>query len=139
MTWQVIAGFITACVAIIGTVIKLFEFIRDRARVEISFEPEVYGAPTGKPECYRVVTVTNRGRRPVTIQDMGVEYRNARPHRAVIYWPAGGTPRTLDESVSVNGFILRDAVDLMSVSRAFAQGSDGKIYRSPKYKYVKTS
>jgi hypothetical protein len=48
-------------------------------------------------------------------------------------------PRTLDESGLVKGFIPCDSVDLRDVSRAFAQGSDGRLYRSLKYKHSKTS
>ena len=101
-------------------------------------ELHLYRVKTVPPPPH-VIAAVNRGRRAITIEDLGLEYLGGRRHRAVIYWPAGGMPRALDESGLVKGFIPCDAVDLKNVSRAFAQVSDGRLYRSRKYKHAERS
>ncbi len=138
--WPDWKGALAALGAASG-ILGVWAFVRDRPRVRVTFVPreDCAPTPTGTSGCYRVISVVNRGRRRVTIEDLGLEYLGGQRHRAVIYWPAGGMPRALDESGVVKGFIPCDAVNLKDVSRAFAQVSDGRLYRSRKYKHAKTS
>jgi len=138
MIWQMVTGIIAACVGVTATVIKLLEFRRDRARVRVSFTPWSLSPLEGEPRVYCLIGVVNAGRRPVTVQAIGLQYKDGTTCYPGLKMYSGYMPATLNETEEVCGFIRHEDVKVENVLWAFAKTSDGKRYRSPKYKHART-
>jgi len=113
--------------------IKILEFLRDRPVVTVSLCLEARG-PNDPRGPYLVTTAVNKGRRPVTIEEIGVEYANGRLHIAATFWPNHlRPPATLTESEQFKGFIAAAPLKVEDVRGGFARGSDDRLYRSPRW------
>jgi hypothetical protein len=68
----VVAAY-AAVVSTITGVIQLSNFLRDRARVRVTvrYKMQIVGDPSYTDQSLTIVTVTNAGRRPVTITTVG--------------------------------------------------------------------
>ncbi len=130
-----ILGIYGAVVSSALAALRFWEFFRDRVRVEVLFHPYVATTIEGPPRMYSEVGVVNSGRRPVTIDALGVELIDGLKHFTMLCLPQ--LPITLTESKNVSGFIREGAVQLENVRRAIARTPGGRAYRSARYKHAK--
>jgi hypothetical protein len=116
-------------------IIRIRDFLLDRSSVRVTLGQENCG-PNDPRGAYVVISARNNGRRPVTLQAIGVLYLNGRSHRATNFWPPNVTwPLTLAESEMVKGFITADAFKARDVLRGFAEDSDGKVHRGRRFEH----
>ena len=78
-TLTITASAVAWYAAITSTVIACVQaanYFRDRARVKVQFQRnrEIFGDPRRAGMIFTMVTVTNTGRRPVTITNVGMMY-----------------------------------------------------------------
>jgi hypothetical protein len=128
--WSIVVG----AVPILGVAIGIFKLLRDRSSVKVNLCLEQRG-PNDPVGPYLVTTAMNRGRRPVTIEEIGIEYANGTFHLATVFWPKDlRPPATLTESRELKGFVPADAPLVGGrVRGGFAKTSEGKIKRSPRW------
>jgi hypothetical protein len=136
MTWEIVAGAVASLVATVGVVIKVAEFRRDQPHLRVSLTPEALNTFEGQPRVHCVIEVVNVGRGPVTVQAIGLKYKDGRSHIPGMKMYSRSMPATLNEHQDVCAFIRREEINAESVLCAFADTNDGKRYKSPKYKHA---
>jgi hypothetical protein len=124
---------ITAIIAVYGAVLSTIAIIRqwrtDRARIKFTVRRnmQIVGDPKYRDVTLTVLTVTNVGRRPVTITTFGAI--GLYPHRSMV---AAETQPTLPREITEGQFITsnwpQDDIDFSTIDYWSAHDSHGREY-----------
>jgi hypothetical protein len=113
-------------------VLKVYELRRDRASVAVSYKTgwRVTGSPVYRPDKdYLVVTVTNKGRRPVTITNVAGEAKHRGEGSFILADSVCYGNRELAEGKAVDYLCEQDALDLSKLRGFLAFDMTGRKYR----------
>lgn len=105
---EVVAWY-AAIVATLGLIISGYMAYRDRADLRISVSPDMIGlnGSDEEVEAYLMVHVANRGRRPVTVDGVGLIPRD--PARGEFLLTGSVQPRTITEG-KAESYLLRHSL-----------------------------
>jgi hypothetical protein len=114
-------------VAIYGAALSTFVYRRDRVDIVIKVRPHMKaeGRYTGMK--LTIITATNRGKRPVTIQGFAARHLNTRAH-SVFYDVRPTLPAQITESQTVSAFVDEANGVLDNVETYYAWDSVGREF-----------
>jgi len=121
-----------AIVATLSFILSAYHIVRDRARVILKFRKNmrVHGVPAYKPDKnYFVITVINRGRRPVTITRAGCKFRQKEKPWTIASDSFFYGSRELREGKSTDFLIEQPSIDFSRLLFIWADDATGRIYK----------
>ena len=123
-------GAIVASAAAIFSGINLW---RDRARVQVGVNPGMSMYPEDPGEegkTYTLISVSNRGRRPLTVTHVWFELEKDKGQRCLVADSVKGGPREVTEGKAVD-YVLKDApeVDLLAHKYVCVSDATGRTHR----------
>lgn len=135
-----VVAFYGAVLASITATVQLANFLKDRVRVkvQVQHDMQVVGDPMRDPEETMIlITITNVGRRPVTITTVGA--LRLFPNRTHYVFPdvIPQLPRELTEGKYIQAFVKQDGFDLSNISTWEAYTSIGKTFKLPEAPWYK--
>jgi len=139
ITILVTAGTVAWYAALISTallIVKVLEYYRERTKVVLKCKGNyrVYGEGLyeklyEKDKDYVVITVINKGKRPVTIQNVGFSQRNRNDKEGILADSFKEGPRELSEGKSTDYLVQQDLIDLEKIKYFVAYDQTGRQYK----------
>jgi hypothetical protein len=125
---------ITAIIAIYGAVLSTIAIVRqwrtDRAKIKVSVRRnmQIFGDPKYRDMTLTVLTVTNVGRRPVTVTTFGAI--GLHPHKSMVAATTQPTlPREITEGQYITSNWPQDDLDFSKIDYWSAWDSHGREYK----------
>jgi len=138
ITISVSADAVAWYAAIVSTGLLIIEFLRFwRERVNLVLKCKancrLYGTATTWPyradKDYIIITVINKGKRPVTIQNVGYVPKNKKDKSGILHDSLARGSRELTEGKSTDYLLQQDLVDLTKVKYFVAYDLTGRMYK----------
>jgi hypothetical protein len=125
---SVIAAY-AAIVATATGVVQFFNYRRDRARIKVSVRhnQEMLGYPRYSGKTLTVITVTNEGRRPVTVNTIGATRPYPLTHLLLLD-SLPSLPHELTEGKNLMAILPESELDLSTIESWYATNAVGKTY-----------
>ena len=121
-----------AIVATVGAAIQIAAYFRDRARLEVTFQREMQylNDPLHPPDTvFTIITITNVGRRPVTVRNIGLQKRGRKG--AILTDVQPMLPHELTEGKFAVATLDETGLDMEEVAYFAAWYSAGRMYCAP--------
>jgi hypothetical protein len=127
------ANLLSIYAAIISTlvfIIQLLNYINNRVNIELSYKKnyKVEGGNYDSNKTYLILTVRNKGKRPVTIQKVGYLSKKDFQHGIFIDSLIKG-PRELLEGKSIDYIVDQEEVDFDKINCFVAYDQVGREYK----------
>lgn len=132
---EISAGSVAWYAAIVATlsfIFSAYHILRDRARIILKFQKNmrVHGVPAYKPDKdYFVITVVNRGRRPVIITQAGCKFKQKEKPWTIASDSFFYGSRELSEGKSTEFLIEQASIDFSRLLFIWAYDATGRIYK----------
>lgn len=125
---SVVAAY-AAIVSTVTGVVQFFNYRRDRARIKVSVRhnQEMIGDPRYSGKTLTIITVTNEGRRPVTVNTIGA----TRPYpqtNLLLLDNRPSLPHELTEGKNLIAILPASDLDLSAIESWYATNAVGKTY-----------
>lgn len=127
---QIITALIAVYGAVLSTVTILRQYFSDRVKVKVTVRKNMMmvGDPRYKGMTLTVLTVTNVGKRPVTITTFGAI--GLHPHRSLVAVDTHPlTPCELTEGKFVTSQLDQSDLDFSTIDHWAAWDSHGRVYK----------
>ena len=123
-----------AVVATIGLLTSLYVALRDRPRIRIKTRADyvIHGAagPYDPTKTYIMVTVSNAGRRPVTITHVYLTHYKIKQHSLLTDALVRG-PTEITEGKAASFLVEQDALDLADIKAVNVIDATGREWKRP--------
>jgi len=134
ITISITAGTVAWYAALISTtllILRILEYCRERTNVVLKCEANhrVIGGSYEEDKDYIVITVINKGRRPVTIQNVGYISKNIKDKHGILTDSLLKGSRELAEGKSTNYLLEQDQVNLEKIKYFVAYDQTGRQYK----------
>jgi hypothetical protein len=125
---SVIAAY-AAVVSTVTGIVQFFNYRRDRARIKVSVRhnQEMFGHPRYSGKTLTVITVTNEGRRPVTVNTIGATRPFPQSH-ILLLDSVPSLPHELTEGKNLMAILPESEMDLSTIESWYATNAVGKTY-----------
>jgi len=129
-----------AIVATLAAVCSIVNLLRDRAKLRVEVNPgmSMYPEDSGEEgKTYTVITVSNRGRRPLTVTHVWFETEKEQDPRWLVPDSVKKGPQQVSEGTAVQYVLLEETDrDLMACKYVCVSDATGRTYRRKLQKVV---
>jgi hypothetical protein len=135
---EIITAIIAVYGAVLSTIAILRQYLSDRVKVRFTVgkNREIVGDPRYRGMTLTVLTVTNVGRRPVTITTFGAI--GLYPHKSMVAAETQPTlPREITEGQYITSNWPQDDIDFSTIDYWSARDSHGREYVLPEASRLK--
>jgi hypothetical protein len=125
---SVVAAY-AAIVSTVTGVVQFFNYRRDRARIKVSVRhnQEMIFDPRYSGKTLTIITVTNEGRRPVTVNTIGATRPHPQTH-LVLLDNRPSLPHELTEGKNLIAILPESEIDLSTIESWYATNAVGQTY-----------
>ena len=131
ITAEVVAWY-AAIVATIAALVSLLNAWRDRARIQVSVNSRMSMFPEDPGEegkSYTLITVSNRGRRPLTVTHVWFEIQKETNPRLLVADSLKKGPQEVTEGKAVQYIVQETDVDLCACKYVCVSDATGRTFR----------
>lgn len=134
ITISITAGTVAWYAALISTtllILRILEYCRERTNIVLKCvaNRRVIGGSYEEDKYYIVITVINKGRRPVTIQNVGYISKNKKDEHGILSDSLLRGSRELAEGKSTDYLLEQDQVNLEKIKYFVAYDLTGRLYK----------